>query len=95
MLIDDKHIEGRWGFSVAPTTHDIALDNVNDVTLTKEISRGRRGRKNTNYYLNFNLKNGGTEKLTTSNSLMEASADKLLATLVTRNIPIVDNTGDP
>jgi len=44
VTVTEERLQTKWGFWMAPTLHDIAFDDVAGVNLTKEITRGRRGR---------------------------------------------------
>jgi len=92
--LDQEHIATRWGFWFAPTLHDIRFDDVSRVDYTKETRRGRRGRKETSYYLVFTTKNGTQDKLTATNSLMEAAAEDLMLALAAKNLSVNDLTGE-
>lgn len=93
LVVDETHLEGRWGFWMFPTRHDIRFDDVGHASLTKKVTTGRRGRK-TSYYLNFHLKNGQTEELSLGNDLVEAAFGRIAATLGKKMIPVIDNTGN-
>lgn len=94
VTITDERLTSQWGFWVYPTTHNIEWDEVKNVTLTKEVTRGRRGRKNVSYNLNFRFKGGGVQHLSATNSLMEASAEHIVDHLHERGIDVIDNTGE-
>ena len=94
VTITDSQMNTQWGFWVMPTKHEVKFDEVNNVALTKSVSRGRRGRKNTNYNLEFAMSDGRVEKLSATNSLMEESADFLAEHLAMRGIEIVNQTGE-
>lgn len=91
VIVDNAHLETRWGFWCFPTTHNIRFDDVSSVQLTSETSHSRRGRR-TSYHLVFQLKSGKSEKLSADNSLMQEAADDVLAQLQQRQIPVVDHT---
>ena len=92
--IDDERLTSQWGFWVYPTKHEVQWNDVKRVTLTKEVKRGRRGRKRISYNLNFSLNSGGTQHLSATNSLMEASAEHIVDHLHERGIEVIDQTGD-
>lgn len=89
--IDNEHFEARWGFWCFPSTHKIAFNDVNGVTLTAKKSTSRRGRR-TSYSLVFQLKSGAPVEVATGNSLMDAASEKLVATLQAKGITILDTT---
>jgi hypothetical protein len=89
--VDSKSVKTRWGFWMFPTVHDVSLADVSSVDLTKRTSGGRRRR--TNYYMVFKKKNGSTDELSLSNSLMEAAAEKIGETLALNDIEVNDLTG--
>ena len=92
--VDKEHIATRWGFWFVPTLHDIRFDDIAKVDYTKETRRGRRGRKETSYNLVFSRKSGEQEKLTATNSLMQAASDELVDALSAKGLAINDLTGD-
>lgn len=92
VTVSESEIKTQWGFWVYPTKHEFRFDKVQSVSLEKEISRGRRGRKKTNFYLIFRLENGDKEKLIATNALMEASMEKIADQIKARNIPFIDQT---
>ena len=94
VTIDDERLTSQWGFWVYPTKHEVQWNDVKRVTLTKEVKRGRRGRKRISYNLNFSLNSGGTQHLSATNSLMEASAEHIVDHLHERGIEVIDQTGD-
>ena len=92
VTIDDERLTSQWGFWVYPTKHEIIWDDVKSVTLTKEVTRGRRGRRNVSYNLNFNLTSGATQHLSATNALMEASAEHIVDHLHERGIEVLDRS---
>ncbi|MEM7314520.1 MAG: hypothetical protein AAF497_15340 [Planctomycetota bacterium] len=92
VTVTDKDIKTQWGFWVYPTKHEFAFDDVQSVSLEKEISTGRRGRKKTDFYLVFRLEGGRKEKLIATNALIEASMEKIAEQVKARNIPFIDQT---
>ncbi len=76
----------------SPTRFDIKWDNVTSIEGTSEERRDRRGRKSTSYYLNFNLKSGGSEKVSVGDLMKKGAAQKLLVVAARKNIPVSGET---
>lgn len=92
VAVDSKTLETRWGFWAYPTVHQVAFADIKGVDLTKRRTSGRRRR--TNYYMVFQKKDGSSEEITISNSLMEAAADRIVEALAQNQIAVVDKTGE-
>jgi len=91
-VVDDKSFSvttGIWGM----TSHKVNFDDINSVRVTSEVTRGRRGRKQTNYYVQCDKKSGGTEKIGINNQVTQKAAVPFLAKVMERNIPVNDMTG--
>lgn len=80
---------GIWGLTA---THAIAFADVQEIRITSETTRSRSGRR-TSYYLNCDLKNGGSSKVSINNAVTEAAADTILRQASAHRIPIHDATG--
>lgn len=72
---------------------EVNLDEVYSASIIMEETRGRRGRKNKNYYLVCSEKNGNQTKLPMSNSLFELAAPRLVEKFVEKGIQVVDQAG--
>ena len=94
VTITNERLQSKLGFWCFPTTHDIAFADVASVTLSKKIKSGRRGRKETNYYLDFAKKNGTVESITASNALVEEAGGDIMVQLDLHGIPFTDVTGE-
>ena len=94
VTVTQERLQTKWGFWMAPTLHDIAFDDVAGVNLTKEITRGRRGREKVNYNLVFRMNNGEADELTATNSLMEAAIESIVERLGARGVAINNLTGE-
>ena len=81
---------GVWGMG---GNHNVKFDNVQQVRHVVEETRGRRGRKNRNYYLVCDCKDGTASKLPLSNDCVEKAAIPFLTMAKEKNIPIVDEVG--
>lgn len=92
--VTPDRLQTRWGIWLFPTVHDISFDEVRGLQLSKSISRGRRGRKNTNYNLDFQMADGRTESLSATNDLIEEAIDEIMTPLRERGIFLVDTTGE-
>ena len=74
-------------------THDVSFDELQGVTITMEVTTGRRGRKNQNYYLVCSEKSGKQSKLPMSNPLVEKALPKLAQQFADKGIPVIDQAG--
>ncbi len=92
--LDKEHLETRWGLWFAPSVHNVRFDDVVKVDYTKEVKRGRRGRKNTTYFLIFTKKSGEQDKVAVSGELMSAASDELAAALLAKGLDVNDLTGE-
>ena len=92
--LDKEHIETHWGLWFAPSVHNVRFDEVAKVDYTKEVKRGRRGRKNTTYFLVFTKKSGEQEKVAASGELMTAAGDDVIAALTAKGLVVNDLTGE-
>jgi hypothetical protein len=77
-VIDDDHFELSTGFFFSPTYFNIKWDNVSSIIGSTEEKTGRRGRKSTSFYLNFNLKSGGSEKVPSGDLMKNGPIKKLV-----------------
>ncbi len=82
----------RVGFAAEKST-DLQFDDINHVTITMKETRGRRGRKNKNYYLNCSLKSSEV-KVVPIGELLEKGLGEIIENLQSRQIMIVDNSGN-
>lgn len=80
---------GIWGMTASA---DLNYDDITRVTYTREESRGRRGRRNINYYLTFYPKSGDPFKLAMGNDVVKAGVDELIPRLKEKGIEIIDQT---
>lgn len=80
---------GIWGMTAV---HTVNVDQLSHVRLTKEERRGRRGRKNTSYFMICHLKDGSQEKVPLGNSVSQTAAGDFLQVVESRNISISDET---
>jgi len=94
VTVTEERLQTKWGFWMAPTLHDIAFDDVAGVNLTKEITRGRRGRKDVKYNLVFRMKNGEADELTATNALMKAALESIAGRLADRGVFVNNLTGE-
>lgn len=92
--VDDSGLSvrvGIWAFSPAL---EVKYDDLAQVRLIKEESRGRRGRKNLSYFMLCEKKNGEPAKVPLGNQVAEAAAPLFLEGVQQRGIPIVNETGE-
>lgn len=87
-VIDDDHFELSTGFFFSPTYFNIKWDNVANIHGSMEEKTGRRGRKSTSYYLNFNLKSGGSEKVPSGDLMKNGPIKKLVELAAKKGIKV-------
>ncbi len=85
--VDAEHFESRHGFWFSPTIHNIRFDEMASIHRTKEVRRGRRGRKTTNYYLDITKTSGQSERVPLGTIMSEAEPEVIRHALE-RGIPI-------
>lgn len=79
---------GVWGMS----SYDVKYADTMNMNLTKEITTGRRGSKNTHFYLVCSPKSGEAQKVPI-NGTFEEALEFVVIGAKARNIPIIDSTG--
>lgn len=92
VVVDDSRFSvrtGIWGFTAV---HEVKYDDLKQVRITFEETRGRRGSKRKNYYLVCERKDGSSAKVSVNNDVALAAAPAFLKKVSDRNIPIVDET---
>jgi hypothetical protein len=94
ITVDDQHFTVRGGIWGMTNVHDIRFAELQMVNITKEVTTGRRGRKNVSYYLLCNNKNGTSAKVPVNNDIAEAAAAAILAQFDAHKVTIVNTTGD-
>ena len=90
VVVSDTSFSQRTGIWGLTSVHDIAYDDLKMVRLTSEETRGRRGRKKTNYYLLCERKDGTEAKVPISNKVTETAAPYFLKRIAELGVPIVD-----
>ena len=80
---------GIWGLT---SVHEVEYDDLAMIRITLEESRGRRGRKRSNYYLVCKLNDGSEAKVPMNNKVAEAAAPAFLGHAAKLGVPIVDQT---
>jgi hypothetical protein len=91
-VIDNDHFELSTGFFFSPTYFNIKWDNVASIHGSMEEKTGRRGRKSTSFYLNFNLKSGGSEKVPSGDLMKNGPIVKLIDMANAKGIPVTGPT---
>jgi hypothetical protein len=87
-VVDDDHLDLHTGIIFTPTKHTVRFDDVVAIVGTAEEKAGRRGRTTTSYYLNFQLKSGGVQKVPLGDLMKNGAAAKVLAVAQKRGIPV-------
>jgi hypothetical protein len=94
VTVDNNHFTIRTGIWGLTNVKDVAFDNLKTVVLTKEETRGRRGRTSTSYYLLCHCKDGTSPKVPLNNQVCDAAALDILTQIKDHNVPILDTTGE-
>lgn len=92
-VVDDTHFSlhtGIWGLTAV---HEVKFADLSRIRLISEETTGRRGRKQTNYYLLCERKDGTSAKVPLGNKVAETAALHLIERAKALNVPIVDETG--
>jgi len=92
-VVTPQHFRLNTGFWFHPTRHEVQFQDVQRINLVVEESRGRRGRKNYNYYLDCYQRSGGMQHVPIGTLMQEGALEKVLEMAVQRGIPIADMTG--
>ncbi len=80
------------GFWMTPERHDVSFDDLTQVYLTSEESRGRRGRKTTTYSLTCSFRNGSSKTIAVGDIMKNGLLDRIFVECHRREIPVVDRT---
>lgn len=80
---------GIWGLTAV---HEVPFDTLEQVRIVSEETRGRRGRKRTNYFMLCEQNNGNTAKVPINNAVSEAAAPEFLKRVSELGIPVTDET---
>ncbi len=90
-ITPERMVLTRVGFA-SDKSADLNFDDITHVTITMKETRGRRGRKNKNYYLNCSM-NSGEVKVVPMGELVKEGLSDIVDNLQARQIMIVDNSG--
>ena len=91
-VVDNEKLtinSGIWGQTA---THELKLDNLRQIRIISEESRGRRGRKRTSYYMMCDRKAGETAKVSINNDVTEAAAGEFIEQAIEHGVPVLDET---
>lgn len=92
--VDAKGLEIRTGIPYVAAREQVQFDDVQQVRATERVSRGRRGRKTTKYYYEFDLKSGETVAVNISgNVLRQQARQRIDEQLQARGIQVVHDVG--
>lgn len=90
LTLNDQGFHVRTGF-FGSTAWDVDFNNVGGVRQISEVTTGRR--RQTNYYLLFDMKTGGEPvKVALGNQLVKTAIPAILQRVIARGIPVVDQT---
>jgi hypothetical protein len=90
VTVNDSALHVHSGFWVAPTDVSVKFDDVQSVRVTSETKRTRRGGRRTNYYFNFDMKSGPSQKVQMDTLLMRGASERVAEAMNKQDIPIVD-----
>jgi hypothetical protein len=76
------------------TVHDVKYDDINNIELTSEEVRGRRGRRTTKYYIVVHRKSGGDVKIDASGGVGEEGGLAILEGAKARGVKFVGEDFD-
>lgn len=93
VVVDDEHFELHTGFWFDSTDHTVRFADLRQIDLTTETTRGRRGRKNTSYYLVCLKKTGVTEKVPVGTLMRPATEKQILARAEAKGVAVIDLQG--
>lgn len=91
-VVDEQHFSLRTGIWGLTAVHDVPYDHLTRVRYIMEETRGRRGRKNQNYYLVCERNDGAPSKVPLGSPVAEAAAPQFLDHVIAHGIPVVDET---
>jgi hypothetical protein len=86
--ITSDGLRTRTGVFPFQDLHEVKFDNVTSVRGYSEERRGRRGRKYTDFYFEFQMKSGSPEKVKLTSLLQKGAADRIVFAVASRDIPI-------
>jgi hypothetical protein len=81
---------GIYGQTVVPT---VRFDDLTQIRLVAETTRGRRGRTSTTHYLMCGKKSGGEVRVPFNNDVAQKGVELVLEEARARKIPVLDQTG--
>jgi hypothetical protein len=87
-VVDDDHFELKSGMLFWGTSHNIKFSDMASITGVVEETRGRRGRKNTNFYAEIRLKSGGMEKVSVGDLMKNGAYTDLITKAAFKGIPV-------
>ncbi len=91
--LNANELNVRGGFFGMTTNQTVKFADLSEVHFTKEITTGRRGRKNTNHYLDCKLKDGKDVRLALSHDCLKECTPHFLHEVLVRKIPLIDENG--
>lgn len=94
VIVSDSAMNVRVGLWVFSDPIEVEYENLRDVRLIVEESRGRRGRKNHSYFLMCSQKDGETVKIPVNNDVAEAAVQLFVDRISELGIPFVNVAGD-
>jgi hypothetical protein len=92
--VDKSGFSRRSGFWGMMSNQKVAFADLNQIRRISEESRGRRGRRQTNYYLMCDTKAGPSIKVPLGNDVVEAAAPTMLQNASAVGANIVDQMGE-
>lgn len=88
--INDEGFAVRSGVWGATAGGEAKFADVSALRQTSEKTTGRRGRKKTTYYLNYDLKTGGSGKISLGNDVAFRTAERIIEVGTSKGIPYSD-----
>jgi hypothetical protein len=93
VVVSEDTLYSRHGFWWSPTIHNIRYDDLSNVRFGVDVTRGRRGRKNYNYYFDCSYKSGKQERVPVGD-LVKPALDEIGTRFAKHGVNVVDTTGN-
>ena len=93
VVVSEETLYSRHGFWWSPTIHNIRYDDLSNVRLGVDVTRGRRGRKNYSYYFDCSYKSGKQERVPVGD-LVKQALPEIGAHFAKHGVNVVDSTGN-
>ncbi|HEY2839846.1 MAG TPA: hypothetical protein VGJ26_11890 [Pirellulales bacterium] len=89
--VDEQGFELKTGFWFAPTHYKVEFDKLSSIALTAETRTGRRGRKETSYFLQCAERAAAGDKVPVGD-MMKVALDEILTRAHDKGVVLMDQT---